>query len=268
MGNKSWTTVKSQLQGGFKGMPPEIALNRWLTCGCIVSATRKITVRCRWRCPRCGALLMVVTPCALVLSIPAPRGWGPRCALRRRRQCWCCWCCWWWCPPPPPPPPPSPRPSVRPALLLKLPQSRFIASSSERNHNYPPCLPPLGFIPPAALTTQHTNTHLIGVQGGFSTGSDTCTQTHKHTAHKHTPLRAVFLPPPALRGFKGPICRLTWLELSSQLADTLPALLQAWSTRKKTEKKKNPTPIIFSVMRSCVSPLCAPLIQSCCLAVY
>ena len=145
-------------------MPPEIALNRWLTCGCIVSATRKITVRCRWRCPRCGALLMVVTPCALVLSIPAPRGWGPRCALRRRRQCWCwcCWCCWWWCPPPPPPPPPSPRPSVRPALLLKLPQSRFIASSSERNHNYPPLSPSAWIYPP---------------------------RRPHHTTHKHTPDR-------------------------------------------------------------------------------
>lgn len=30
-----------------RGTLPEIALNQWLTCGCIVSATRKITARCR-----------------------------------------------------------------------------------------------------------------------------------------------------------------------------------------------------------------------------
>lgn len=124
MGTTSYNTVKSQTRG-FKGMPPEIALNRWLTCGWMVSATRKITVRCRWRCPRCRSILMFaflviiplpfmgssrVTLCALVLSIPAPRDWGPCCALWR----------WWWCPPssPPPPPPPSLCPSVRPALLL------------------------------------------------------------------------------------------------------------------------------------------------------
>lgn len=171
-------------------MPPEIALNRWLTCGCIVSATRKITARCRWRCARCRSLLMSgfpviftlpfvwssrVTLCALVLSIPAPRDWGPCCAL------WRCWC------PPLPPPPPSVRPSVRPALLfsgLKPWKSRRPTSSrpDQRNHNYL-CLR-------LDLSPTHTRTHLITpllrCPGWISTGNDT--HTHTHAAHKHTPL--------------------------------------------------------------------------------
>lgn len=111
--------AKAQLRSGlrgFKGMEPEIALNRWLTCGCIVSATRKITARRRWRRPRCRSPLMAgfpvilalpfvrsrpVTRCPLAQSIPASRDRGRRCALWRR-----------W------PPAPSVRPFVHPTLHL------------------------------------------------------------------------------------------------------------------------------------------------------
>lgn len=131
--------TKPQLRSGsrgFKAMAPEIALNRWLTCGCIVSATRKITARCRFRCPRCRSLPMSGFPvfftpplvwscrvslCALGLSIPASRYRGPCCAL------WRCRC--------PPPPPPSVRPPSSPLLwsyTLKLPQTHFMVSRSEK----------------------------------------------------------------------------------------------------------------------------------------
>ena len=103
-------------------------------------------------------------------------------------------------------------PRVRPSAQLSSSNSRRAASSRPAQRETittPPCLPPLGFFPPAAHNLQHPNTHLIRAPGRLSTGSDTGTQTPHHTAHKHTPLRAVFLPPPALRGFKGPICRLT-----------------------------------------------------------
>lgn len=85
---------KHHRKGGcFKA--PEIELNRRLTCGCIVSATRKITARCRWRCPRWCSLIAPAlirthplawqsrtVPSALVPSIPGSGDWGPlRCAL-------------------------------------------------------------------------------------------------------------------------------------------------------------------------------------------
>lgn len=167
-------------------MPPEIAPNRWLTCGCIVSATRKITDRCRWRCPCCRSLLMPgfpviltlpfvwssrVTPCALVLSIPASRDWGPCCALWR-----------WWCPPPPPPP--SVRPSAQlsssPVLNPETPAEPLHRVQVREN---------ITISISAATPTRTWSPSCCGVQGGFPLGmTHAHTQTHARTAHKHTPL--------------------------------------------------------------------------------
>lgn len=222
-------------------MQPEIALNRWLTCVCTVSATKKITVRGRWKCPWCRPALMSgfplsfsplllrffrVIPCTRELSIPASRDWGPCCAL------------WWrWCPP-------SsysslPVSSVRPALLflagLKPWNSRKATSSrpDRRNHNsvsawISPCNQP---------TYTRSRAHLINPSLAAVTKAGFLWEWHMHTnarfSQTHTPLGVFLPPPPALRGFTGPICRLTWLELTSQLADTLsssPVSLKAQST--------------------------------------
>lgn len=93
--------LKVQLQPLRRPRRLKIALNRWLTCGCIVSATRKITVRCRWRwrwrCGRCRSLHMSalglifalqflgsrrVLPCAPRLSITCVKGLGRKCVAR------------------------------------------------------------------------------------------------------------------------------------------------------------------------------------------
>lgn len=129
-------------------MPPKIALNRWLTCGCIVSAARKITVRSRWRwwrCPRGRALLMagfpVISPlqflrsslCALVLSISIPASGGlGTVALVVEVVC------------PPfllPPPPLSLRPQLSSSSPVSKPWKSRSATSSrpgQRNHNHTP----------------------------------------------------------------------------------------------------------------------------------
>lgn len=160
-------------------MPPEIALNRWLTCGCIVSATRNITVRCRWRSPRCLSALMSGFPviftlpfvrssrvilCALVLSIPASGDWGLCCALWR-----------WWCPPPPPPS----NPSVRPLLLSGL-NPETPAEPLHRvqlRESITTSVSAWIFIPhPPTLTPDHP---LPLCPGWISTGSDS--HTHRQT---------------------------------------------------------------------------------------
>lgn len=183
------TTVASQ-RGTFKCMLPEIALNRWLTCVCTVSATKKITVRGRWKCPWCRPALMSgfplsfsplllrffrVIPCARELSIPASRDWGPCCAL------------WWrWCPP-------SsysslPVSSVRPALLLlaglKPWNSRKATSSrpDRRNHNsvsawISPCNQP---------THIRSRAHLINPSLAAVTKAGFLCEWHMHT-NTHSP---------------------------------------------------------------------------------
>lgn len=78
---------------GFKGIPPEIAPDMTLTCGCKVRATRTTRVLCRSKGPRCRSDLIaccfpwIFVPllllgwrrnilCALVLSILASRDLG------------------------------------------------------------------------------------------------------------------------------------------------------------------------------------------------
>lgn len=136
-----------------------------------------------------------VRSCALHPRVREDR--GPCCALWR-----------WQCPPSPPPPPPFLRPlsaQLSSSPVLNPRNSRKATSSrpGRSNHNYL-----CGFIPKPAHPHAHSPLLLL-LWPGVDFHWEMTRVTKTHTSHKHTLLRDVFLPPPALRGFTGPICRLT-----------------------------------------------------------